>query len=113
VPAVVRDDRKFAFQRHIAHIKPRRDLVHPEFLAAQLASRAVKRQAHAAARGAAQKTVNLADIKAFAVSAPPMENQLEFVSRITATKAALARSDASGVVLTELASSLAAVAFVA
>ncbi|TFV52860.1 restriction endonuclease subunit S [Blastococcus sp. TF02A_35] len=88
VPVVVRSERKFAFQRHIAHLKPRRELIHPEFLAAQLAAPEVKRQADVAARGAAQKTVNLKDIKAFSVFAPPMAQQLDFVRRLGAIRAA-------------------------
>jgi type I restriction enzyme S subunit len=82
VPAVVRTERRFAFQRHIAHLKPRRDVMHPEVLAAQLASPALRRQADAAARGVAQKTVNLKDIKSFHVVVPPMVDQLDFVRRL-------------------------------
>lgn len=83
VPALVRTDQKFAFQRHIAHIKPNRDLLEPEFLRAMLASPGVRRQADTAARGVAQKTVNLADIKKFSVVTPPMARQLKFVDRLS------------------------------
>jgi len=83
VPALVRTDQKFAFQRHIAHIKPNRDLLEPQFLRAMLASPGVRRQADTAARGVAQKTVNLADIKKFSVVTPPMARQLKFVDRLS------------------------------
>ncbi len=82
VPAVVRTTRKFAFQRHIAHIKPKRDLLDPEFLRATLASPPLKRQADSAARGVAQKTVNLADIRKFVVFNPPMAVQRQFVEKV-------------------------------
>src|SRR5439155_772742 len=36
VPAVVRTKRKFAFQRHIAHLKPDHRLIEPEFLRVML-----------------------------------------------------------------------------
>lgn len=87
IPAVVRSTQRFAFQRHIAHIKPNRDVFHPDFLAAMLSSPLVKRQADRVARGAAQPTVNLSDIKEFDVIVPPYERQLEFVSRIAAIRA--------------------------
>lgn len=86
IPAVVRSNERFAFQRHIAHIKPDRDALHPDFLAAMLSSPLVKRQADRVARGAAQPTVNLADIKEFDVIIPPYEKQLEFVRRIDAIR---------------------------
>jgi type I restriction enzyme S subunit len=83
VPALVRTNEKFAFQRHIAHIKPNRDLLEPEFLRVMLATPGVRRQADTAARGVAQKTVNLADIKKFSVVAPPIVRQHEFVDLIS------------------------------
>ncbi|WP_167880516.1 restriction endonuclease subunit S [Nocardioides guangzhouensis] len=111
VPAVVRTARKFAFQRHIAHLKPHRELIHPEFLWVQMASPAVRRQADAAARGAAQKTVNLKDIKAFYVIAPPMEQQLRFVVRMQAIRALGLRAQDGLEALLELRESLRTSAF--
>lgn len=87
VPAVVRSPRKFAFQRHIAHIKPDRNVLNPEFLRAMLASPFVKRQAHKSARGIAQKTVNLSDIRDFVVLKPPMDDQHRFARASDAVRA--------------------------
>lgn len=95
VPAMVRAPRKFAFQRHIAHLKPRREFLLTPFLCGMLASPGVKRQADRAARGVAQKTVNLADIKSFTVFCPPLDIQRSFARRVAAAeslKASLARS---------------------
>ena len=83
VPAIVRSERKFAFQRHIAHLKPERNLLNSEFLAAMLASLPLKRQADRAAKGVAQKTVNLSEIREFVVFQPPLPLQREFSRRIT------------------------------
>jgi type I restriction enzyme S subunit len=86
IPALVRTRRKFAFQRHIAHLKPDRDMLHPEFLRAMLASYPLKRQADQAARGVAQKTLNLADIRSFIVFAPSLTLQRTFVARAEAAR---------------------------
>lgn len=83
VPAVVTSPRKFAFQRHIAHLKPDPKLLDPQFLREMLASPPLRRQADRAARGVAQKTINLADIKNFTVFCPPMPMQLAFSARIS------------------------------
>lgn len=88
VPAVVRDARKFAFQRHIAHLKPDPALLDSEFLRAMLASPDVRRQADEAARGIAQKTVNLADIRRFMVIHPDMNMQRLFTERAAAVRQA-------------------------
>lgn len=89
IPAVVRTDERFAFQRHIAHIKPDPGALNSDFLAAQLAGQLVKRQAVRAARGIAQPTVNLADIKKFSIAVPPLAEQERFgarTNRVRATK---------------------------
>jgi type I restriction enzyme S subunit len=82
VPALVATTRKFAFQRHIAHLKPNRDLVVPEFLRAMLGSVPLKRQADQVARGVAQKTVNLADVRNFLVFCPSLATQRTFVAQV-------------------------------
>ena len=84
IPAKVRTDRKFAFQRHIAHLKPDAAKLDSEFLCAMLASSALRRQADRAARGIAQKTVNLADIAKFIVFCPPLSEQREFTKTVHA-----------------------------
>lgn len=71
-------DRKFAFQRHIAHLKPDSKVMDSIFLAAQLNMQFVKAQADKAARGIAQKTVNLADIRKFEIAAPSLSEQKKY-----------------------------------
>ena len=81
IPALVREGRKFAFQRHIGHIKPNRSRIHPEFLLAMLRSPGVRAQAERAARGVAQKTINLGALKDFIVFCPPLSHQEALVCR--------------------------------
>ena len=101
VPVVVRTPRKFAFQRHIAHLKPNRELLDPEFLRVMLASPPLKQQADRFARGVAQKTINLSDIREYVVFRPSLEEQRQLTHRIvmvekmkTVLRAALADLDA-------------------
>ncbi|PAK12951.1 hypothetical protein CJO66_21710 [Burkholderia ubonensis] len=82
VPAIVRESKKFAFQRHIAHLKPNPSLLDPEFLCVMLASQSLKRQADQVARGVAQKTINLSEIGKYVVLKAPMQMQLQFSSII-------------------------------
>jgi type I restriction enzyme S subunit len=81
VPVLVDTERKFAFQRHIAHLKPDKAKVDPSFLRWMLASPPLQVQADRVARGVAQKTVNLADIKRFLAFHPPLALQREFARR--------------------------------
>ena len=67
VAVQVSTNRKFTFQRHIAHLKPKHDEVNSVFLSAQMNNPFVYSQAARASRGAAQPTVNLGDIKEFKV----------------------------------------------
>src|SRR6266545_5043930 len=82
VPVIVRTGRKFAFQRHIAHLKPHPQVLDSEFLRAMPASPSVKRQADRMARGVAQKTLNLGDISRFLVLCPPLALQRDFAHRV-------------------------------
>ncbi len=86
VPALVRGRTDFSFQRHIAHIKPNRDLIDPEFLCVMLGSPGIREQADRAARGAAQKTINLGDLRSFQIFCPPLDTQKVFVSKIRMLK---------------------------
>jgi type I restriction enzyme S subunit len=95
VPALVRTRQRFAFQRHIAHLKPDRTILDPLFLRVMLASPPLKRQADTAARGVAQKTVNLGDIREFVTFKPPLDVQRGFAHRISKVDALSAGHSAS------------------
>ena len=81
-PAIVRDSRKFCFQRHIAHLKPNHEILDVRFLHAMMASPLVKRQADRHAVGVAQKTLNLKAIKSFNVYLPDVYVQKQFSRKI-------------------------------
>jgi len=83
VAVMVETDRRFAFQRHIGHLKPNSERVDSRFLTAQLNTPSLKLQADQRARGIAQKTVNLAEIRQFKVLVPSLPLQREFAERIS------------------------------
>jgi type I restriction enzyme, S subunit len=73
---------RFIFQRHIALVKPKRDVIDSTFLSYVLESPDLRRQADKAATGLAQKTVTLEQLKAFSVPVPPLALQHEFADQI-------------------------------
>lgn len=79
-PAIVTEDKKFAFQRHIAHLKPKRELVTSEYLYAAILSSVVQEQIDALVLGVAQKTLNLSAIKRIQIPVPTIDEQQKFVS---------------------------------
>ena len=66
---------KFMFQRHIAHIRPISKHLSVSYLSFALNSPSCKKQADKAARGVAQKTVNLFDLRRFAIPLSPLSEQ--------------------------------------
>lgn len=95
VPVKVDTERRFSFQRHIAHIKPKRDKLDSDFLVGMLYTPALKAQADSSARGIAQKTVNLGEIRKFQVIAPPMYEQKRFASRVDAARSIQSQQSAA------------------
>lgn len=87
--ALVKENSRFCFQRHIAHIKPIKNIIHPTFLWVMMNSPGIKKQADKQARGIAQKTLNLGELKQFIIFVPPMSKQIEFVNIVTQHKAIL------------------------
>ena len=81
-PAIVEADIKFCFQRHIAHLKPNHKIINVKFLHAMLLSNFVKNQADKLARGVAQKTLNLKEIKSLEIYLPSYSTQNQFAERI-------------------------------
>jgi hypothetical protein len=81
---VVRTDRPFTFQRHIAHLRLRGDLANPDFIAAYLNSPAGRQQSEAAALGGAQRTVTLRSLGAFRIPLPPVDVQVTVAALLRA-----------------------------
>ena len=78
--------KRFSFQRHIAHLKPDHGRLDSDFLVGMLMTPALKAQADMAARGIAQKTINLGEIRKFEVIVPPLDKQRLFASQVEAAK---------------------------
>lgn len=77
-PAVVTEDRKFLFQRHIAYLKPRHNMVNSFYLHSALLAPDGQRQIEEKVKGIAQKTLNLSEIKKIVVPLPTIEEQNQF-----------------------------------
>lgn len=81
VAVPVLTDRPFSFQRHIAHIKPNGSVLQ-KYLSYGLNSPECKAQAHRVARGIAQKTVTLTDLRRFRMPVAPLPEQRRIVAKI-------------------------------
>lgn len=79
-PAVVRNGRPFCFQRHIAYLKPRHDLVDSNYLHAVFLSDEAQRYMDRCAKGVAQRTVTLKSFREMKIPVPPMSLQEEFAA---------------------------------
>lgn len=77
-PAVVRRSRPFCFQRHIAYLKPKRELIDSDYLHAVLLTDKAQRYMDKVAKGVAQRTVTLKSFKEMMIPLPPLELQQEF-----------------------------------
>lgn len=89
IPVMVRSNRKFCFQRHIAIIRPKPELS-SSFLHSFLSSPFMLEQGHSAATGVAQKTVSLNSLRNFQVPLPPLATQQAIVAEIEAEQALVA-----------------------
>lgn len=76
--AVVVEDKKFLFQRHIAYLKPKHEIVNSFYLYAALLSPDGQRQIEEKVKGIAQKTLNLSEIKTILIPLPSIEEQKNF-----------------------------------
>ncbi|MBX9889188.1 MAG: restriction endonuclease subunit S [Flavobacteriaceae bacterium] len=81
-PAIIETDKKFAFQRHIAFIKPNHKIINYRFLFEFLKTKAVKREIDKKVKGAAQKTYNLFELKSLKTIFPPIDLQNQFAERV-------------------------------
>ena len=79
-PAVVKSNKKFLFQRHIAYLKPRREIIDSDYLHGAILSPDAQRQIEEGVKGIAQKTLNLSEIKKMRIPVPDMNKQKEFAT---------------------------------
>ena len=77
-PAIVKSNRKFLFQRHIAYLKPISSIINSIYLHGAILSNDVQRQIDERVKGIAQKTLNLSEIRKIVVPIPPLALQQQF-----------------------------------
>lgn len=82
IPVLVKTDKKFCFQRHIALLRPDKEILSAIFLCYWVLSDGVKFMADKVATGIAQKTVGLNSIRRFSCILPPLPLQRFFAQRI-------------------------------
>ena len=88
-PAVVKSDKKFLFQRHIAYLKPRREIIDSDYFHGAILSPDTQRHIEEGVKGIAQKTLNLSEIKKLQIPVPELNRQKEFstfVSQVDKSK---------------------------
>lgn len=76
--AVVRSEKRFLFQRHIAYLKPKADQVDSTYLQGFFLSPDGQKQIECGVKGIAQKTLNLSEIKKMLIPLPDMEKQMRY-----------------------------------
>ena len=94
-PAVVKTDKKFLFQRHIAYLKPISNIVDSVYVHSAILSNDVQRQIDERVKGIAQKTLNLSEIRKIVIPLPPIEQQnqfADFVKTIDKSKLAVKKT---------------------
>ncbi|GBR68476.1 hypothetical protein AA103587_0823 [Gluconobacter kanchanaburiensis NBRC 103587] len=115
IPAVVKHECPFVFQRHIAILKPDTKRVSGLFLKLMLQSPDVQVQCAAVATGTAQLTVPLNRLRNFLIPLPTIAEQIEVIRLVESTFKRLERMQEDYVdadhLLSKLESSLLAKAF--
>ena len=88
-PAVVVEERKFLFQRHIAYLKPKSDILNSYYMHGALLSPGCQRQIEEKVKGIAQKTLNLSEIRKIRIPVPSLDLQkqyADFVHQVNKSK---------------------------
>lgn len=80
IPVCMEEDDAFVFQRHIAILRPKKQVVKPRYIFHAIQSSAFKAQADKAAKGAAQKTIGLAALATMKLAVPPLDVQTRLVN---------------------------------
>ena len=94
-PAVVVEDTKFLFQRHIAYLKPKKEIINSFYLHSVLLAPDGQRQIEEKVKGIAQKTLNLSEIRKIMIPLPNIEAQnafADFVKQVDKSKVAVQKA---------------------
>lgn len=82
IPVLINFEEEFCFQRHIALIRPKQDILYSEFLYYWILSDYAVSQADDVATGAAQRTVSLKSLRNFSIVIPSLSEQRRIVARL-------------------------------
>ena len=74
-PVLIKDNKKFAFQRHIAILRPNSSIVDSRYLYYVMLTREFYMQADSVAIGAAQRTISLTSLRNIKVKLPSLDFQ--------------------------------------
>ena len=94
-PAVVVEDKKFLFQRHIAYLKPKHEVVNSFYLHSALLAPDGQHQIEQKVKGIAQKTLNLSEIRKIMIPIPYLDQQnafADFVHQVNKSKVAVQKA---------------------
>lgn len=84
IPVLIKEERPFVFQRHIAILRPKEDIVDSGFLFYTMLSRDFYAKADAVAIGAAQRTVSLGSLRNIKIDVPSLESQKHIANILSA-----------------------------
>ena len=75
IPVCIENETEFVFQRHIAILRPKMQIINPRYMYHAMQTTAFKAQADKAAKGAAQKTISLHSLSEMTLPVPSLEVQ--------------------------------------
>lgn len=84
IPVLIKDNKPFVFQRHIAILRPDSRVVFPKFLYYVMLSKEFYALADTVAVGAAQRTISLSALRNIEISLPDIEKQKRIASILSA-----------------------------
>lgn len=84
IPVLIKEERPFVIQRHIAILRPKEDIVDSGFLFYTMLSRDFYAKADAVAIGAAQRTVSLGSLRNIKIDVPSLESQKHIADILSA-----------------------------
>ena len=82
IPVLIKEAKKFVFQRHIAILRCNKDVLLPEYLYYTMLTRDFYMKADTVALGAAQRTISLTSLRNLEINVPPLELQERIVDKV-------------------------------
>ncbi|MBD5510932.1 MAG: hypothetical protein HDR08_06745 [Lachnospiraceae bacterium] len=83
IPILITEDVKFVFQRHIAILRPNREIVLPEYMYYLLLNPDFYKRVDKYAIGAAQRTISLDSLRNMEVTIHSIEEQVKIVNQLS------------------------------